>query len=191
MGSVKCGLIIINVVVLALVAQMASASPLISQTNTRYPVTGNTPAELHAQMDIQGPVVEGRHYNASTEYFVRWNMEYRQDEQGCKPTGANITLFITQMLPEWQNYATASLEGKQNWDVYIDRLKQHEAGHVDHGIQAANEVEAMFASLPTMASCTLLERAAKGKTDAIVDRYKSIDVAYDGSTSHGMTQRFV
>lgn len=191
MRSQTSGLKLIKVALLTVVTQAAYASPQISQIDDRYTIAGANTAELHAQMDNLGPVVQGHRFNASTEYFVRWNIQYQQNEAGCKVTDARVMLFITQLLPEWQNYSSATPDAKRDWDVYFDRLKQHELGHVNHGLQAADEVEAMFSTLPVMASCAQLESAAKEKTDAIVEKYKKDDVDYDAVNNHGMTQNFV
>jgi len=117
-------------------------------------------------------------------------MRYLQNDEGCKIVNSSVMLNITQILPEWQNYTTAAPNLQHDWDIYSIKLKEHEAGHSNHGVQAANEVETMIAAMPVMANCALLESTVKAKTDEIVSKYKSMDVEYDRVTNHGATQSY-
>ncbi len=171
-----------------LTATAVMASPIISQSELHYPVTGSNALELLAQMKAVGPSANGEHFDAVTEYFVKWDTTYLQEANRCKITSARVTLFTTTKYPQWTNYATADQITQQNWDNFLVRIHAHEQGHSNHGIEAANEVEAMLDSLPAMDSCDTVEATVKEKTNTIISKYKALDMEYDRVTHHGAEQ---
>jgi predicted secreted Zn-dependent protease len=181
---------LIPIVFIFMWAKVATATPVITETVSRYSISGLNPDELRAAMDNSGPTVGNGRYNASTEYFVKWDSDYEQNAAGCKITSARVSVNANYTFPEWQDYANSSIVRQNDWDKFISMLKQHERGHAAHGVQAAREVEAMLARLPMMTDCTQLEKTAKEKTDIIISKYKVIDADYDRITNHGANQTY-
>lgn len=178
------------IIAIILSVQIASATPVINETVSRYPISGLNPDELRVAMDRSGPYVGSGRYNASTEYFVKWDSEYEQNAVGCKIASARVTVTANYIFPEWQDYANSTPVRQNDWNKFISMLKQHERGHAAHGVQAAREVEAMLDRLPMMTDCTQLEKTAKEKTDIIISKYKVIDADYDRITNHGANQTY-
>ena len=91
-------------------------------------------------------------------------------------------------MPRWSDPADGSPELRAHWDKYLKALQNHEDGHKDHGIRAAQEIESELAGLRPMRSCTEMERAANSTGNGIVEKYRKRDLYYDILTIHGMIQ---
>ncbi len=175
----------IQLLLLTAAMQQAAADPIINKTETTYPVQGSNIADILKQVDSSGPQADGEHFSAVTEARVSWTAQNKIENGQCKLTDIQVTDNNTYVFPVWVNYSSASPELKQTWDQDIQILKQHEYRHGENSAAAANEVENMLRNLGEMDTCEQLKAKADAGTDAIIQKYKAMDVAYDNATEHG------
>ncbi|MCP4431147.1 MAG: DUF922 domain-containing Zn-dependent protease, partial [Gammaproteobacteria bacterium] len=74
------------------------------------------------------------------------------------------------------------------WEKYYPALVEHEAGHAEIAISAAQEIEKILLKLPSYKNCDLLSEKANLAAQKILDRAKPKHEHYDRRTRHGKTQ---
>lgn len=107
---------------------------------------------------------------------------------GCRVQNVTTSVRVTYVMPRWKNPADGSPELGEKWNKFVKALQTHEDGHKDHGIQAAQEIEAGIARLRPSRSCNDMQRAADTTGVSIVEKYRRKDLYYDILTIHGATQ---
>lgn len=101
-------------------------------------------------------------------------------------TKLTVNLETKIVMPKWVNYSSASEELKQQWDKYYNALLDHENGHKEFGLNAANEIDREIKKVNSKRSCTELENDINRIGDNIIARYNSIEKEYDRKTNHGL-----
>jgi len=139
--------------------QTAWSKPKVTETITYYEISGDTAAELRAQMKTKGP----NGYWGYSRWYVRWS-------GSCK---LSVTVDIT--MPKLKNPENVPAGLVQKFDKMYAALLTHEKNHGQHGISAAEEIEA--------------NRCKNG--NAIIDKWAAEDVTYDKRTNHGETEGVV
>jgi predicted secreted Zn-dependent protease len=167
-----------------------SANPMVSVQMIHYPISGATSQELREQMNLFGPLDErlDRRFDGYTRWYVRWNYQYAQSQEGCRIDKAKVKTEVTMTLPQWETAPTASPELNTEWNRYITALQTHENGHKQHGLNAGNEILQTLTNLSIQPSCNELDVAANTASDRIIQHYSQEDFAYDQATGHGATQ---
>jgi len=146
--------------VFAFLANDALAKPTISTEKIFYEITGSTSSELKAQMKKKGP----RGFWARAEWYVRWT-------DRCK-----VSVELTYTYPQWTNRKSASKKLQESWDYMMAALREHEEVHGQHGINAAEEIEA--------SKC-------KGNPRIITNKWAQRDRDFDRETRHGTLEGVV
>ncbi len=151
-----------------------------------YSVQGPSIADVRAQLDACGPHDEtGSRHDAYTKWYVSWGFGFDRSN-GCRVDGVKVHLLVDMYVPRLD--ADASAPAASPWAPYQTALLGHENGHVQNGIDAANQAEAAMSSLAPAATCdeaqALANQAAQQVTDAAAQR----DLTYDADTDHGRTQ---
>lgn len=170
-------------------AVFAHARPSISIKHSFYSISGRTSHDLRAQMNKTGPGAEGIiGGDARTKWDVKWRYGLTQIPGGCRIQNVTTSVHVTYIMPRWKNPADGSPELREKWDKFVKALQIHEDGHKDHGIHAAQEIEAEIAQLLTLRSCNDMQRAANTTANSILEKYRKKDLYYDILTIHGATQ---
>lgn len=165
------------------------ARPSISVKHSFYSVSGNTSRDLRAQMNKAGPGAESiLGGDARTKWEVKWSYGLVQIPGGCRINNATTSVHVTYVMPRWTNPADGSPELRAKWDKFVKALQKHEDGHKDHGIHAAQEIEAEITRLRPLRSCADMQRAVNTTANRILEKYRKEDQYYDVFTIHGMTQ---
>jgi len=153
-----------------------------------YEIAGGSAAALRQQMNQDGPAEQGRHYDAHTDWNVKWAYPFDRSNGRCATGPVTVTLTITYRLPVWDGESGAPPDLLEKWHTYMQALRTHEDGHAEHGRDAADEVIAALSGLPPADACPAMDSAANSTARAITDRYAAEDVTYDRDTNHGATQ---
>lgn len=152
-----------------------------------YEVNGDTVGELVASIRENGPRVEDHGFGASTRWSVRWSYSYGRRGAECRVTRADVELEVVVTSPIWLAEPDVSAELIDTWTAFTVALDAHEAGHREHGVEAAREVrDALDEARST--SCLEMERETNAAVRKIIARYHRRDVDYDLETEHGRTQ---
>jgi predicted secreted Zn-dependent protease len=99
-----------------------------------------------------------------------------------------VAVHGVMALPNWIDEAKAEPGLRARWDRFVAALKLHEEGHFDHGRQFGSELERSLAMLGAQNSCNTLDVLTHQHYDALLEKYRAIDMEYDATTDHGRTQ---
>ena len=143
-----------------------------------YDVTGSTATAVRAQMYQLGPVDHGQHEDAYTAWYINWR--WPPGPGGCDLADVTVSDTITVTFPRWTPPAAASQALVADWVRYTHALATHEEGHVDFVVATLPAVKQAIES----ATCATADAAG----NAVLDRIRQHDLAYDAATDHGATQ---
>jgi predicted secreted Zn-dependent protease len=160
----------------------------VSVVHDDYKITGSTAAGLRQQMSSDGPLDHDKHFDAHTEWNVRWTYPFDRSGSGCSTGPVTVTLTITYHFPEWGDESDGSHPLQEKWHKYQEALQTHEDGHAEHGREAADDILRELSGLPAADACPTMDGIANTKAEAIIGRYAAEDVDYDRDTNHGATQ---
>lgn len=170
-------------------ARPVSANPAISYSTTYYDIVGLTASDLSKQMDLLGPKDDGGETGAAdTVWAVDSQGTFRFDASKCRVESVRISATIQYRFPRWQNEPDGDAAMRQEWERFMTALRTHEAGHAEHGEEAARAVERALLALPARASCDAVQADAAATAKRIIERYQALDVDYDRTTRHGLSQ---
>lgn len=117
-------------------------------------------------------------------------------------TSVTVSLDCTVLMPAWENYDGADQSAQNEWDRFIDKLREHENGHLDianehyQKIEATltdefegetNEADAEEGEACTKASDEILD-AIGNRFDGLVEEQRQAHENYDDETNYGETQ---
>jgi len=179
----------IALVVCCCLAGFAHAKPSVSIKHTFYPVSGGSSQELRAQMDKAGPGARSKiKGDARTKWAVNCRFGLKQVAGGCRLHNVTTSATVTFIMPRWKNAAKGSPELRERWQSYTKALQNHEDGHRDFAVKAAQEIETVLSGLRPMRSCSEMDRTANSTASDILNSCKKKEEYYDIYTLHGMTQ---
>ncbi len=179
----------ITLVLFCYLAGFAHAKPSVFIRHTFYSISGVTSHDLKAQMKIAGPGAKSKiKGDARTKWVVNWRFGLKQVSGGCRIHNVTTSVKVTFIMPRWKNAAKGSPELRERWQNYMKALQNHEDGHSDLGIKAAQEIESVLSGLSPMRSCSEMERTANSTASDILNSYKKKEEYYDIFTIHGTTQ---
>jgi predicted secreted Zn-dependent protease len=153
--------------------------PIPHATIVPYTITGETAAQLRADLTRLGPVDHGVHVDAFTQWDITWKWPTASNGS-CTLSGATVNSTITITAPTWTPGPGVDPSLVAEWSRYITALATHEKGHIDYVVASvASILKAVHA-----ATCSTANAAG----NAIITRIRQHDIAYDAATHHGATQ---
>lgn len=154
---------------------------------THYPISGSTVQELGAQMKSLGPPQQdGRRFPGGASWNIDWQYSTTQQGARCRIGQVRVNLESTITLPQWQQHAQAESGLAAAWDTFLAQLDVHEQGHVQHGVEAAEQIRQALTGMT--GSCSTLAEQANQRGVQIIEQYNQRDLDYDEQTRHGATQ---
>ncbi len=181
--------LIITAWLMCFLPNVAHAKPSISIKHSVYSISGRTSYDLRAQMNKAGPGADGITGGyARTKWDVKWRYGLTQISGGCRVNNVTTSVHVTYTMPHWKNSADGSPDLRGKWERFVKVLQIHEDGHKDHGVHAAQEIEAGIAQLQPSRSCNDMQRTADATAESILEKYRKKDLYYDILTIHGATQ---
>jgi predicted secreted Zn-dependent protease len=96
-----------------------------------YEVEGVTPWELNLELRRNGPRdhEEERSWFGATDFTLRYRFDPRTEADGCRASAARVEVELVTTLPEWPDREAAPAPLRQDWDLFLSRLREHERGH--------------------------------------------------------------
>lgn len=175
------------ILLLMLLTRAATAAPEQRLNNVYYTVTGSTAEDLWTDVMTKSPVEHnGKKHVAYTRWQVNWQFWWHNHGSACEINKVKTRLDITYTLPRLEPASTMPDTVTARWEDYYAALFEHEQGHKDLGVQAANEVENRILAMGPRDSCAQLELDANTIGKQVIDRYSLIEKEYDRSTNHGL-----
>lgn len=152
-----------------------------------YEVKGSTADELHAALLRDGPRLEGRSLFGSARSDIVWKAQWVQGLGGCRVTSLDVLLRSTALLPRFR--ATPEVDSAliARWSAFERALASHEAGHIDFGRAAEQEMRTALGR-ETAPTCALLEQQMKVEADRVLAKLRQRNQEYDIRTRHGATE---
>ena len=171
----------------ALAALPARAGVSETLDYTDYAVQGDHRGSLGLVLDENSPIRhDGQTYHAYTSWLVVWHYTWRADGNGsCRIVQTDTDLHSTITLPRLDGGSPLM---RERFERYLTALREHELGHHQIGLQAAQEVDRQLQGMPPMADCQRLETAANKLAARTVNRFKDEERTYDLITVHGRLQ---
>lgn len=164
----------------------ATGVPLRVQVLERfYPVQGTSAARLTAALGGEGPAVRGRRWHAVTDFALRWRFLPREREGRCAAEDAALEVEIVTTLPRWEDRHRAAPGLASDWDLYLARLRAHEA---EHQRIVMGEGRQLMAAVTTLEAthCRALRERARILTRRARGRVAAAHRAWDHATGYGV-----
>jgi predicted secreted Zn-dependent protease len=165
----------------------ALAEPEISINRVYYSIEGGSADDILADIHIKSPVQHnGRRHTAQTRWHVNWRFWWHDNGDSCKITRVTTTLDVVYTLPRLKTGSSMPEDLLARWEAFNTALLEHEQGHKDLGVRAANEIENRISAMEPKDSCSRLEQDANRIARDVIDEYSRIEEEYDRSTNHGI-----
>ena len=138
----------LSIAALALGLSPAAAEPLVKRNVVHYDVSGASAQEIRAEMDRLGPIDETtkRRFDATTRWNVKWTYRYRNVGQDCAIARVSVTVDVTTTMPRLKPDSPVGLA--RTFSEYTDKLREHEEGHAQNGIEIGKRIEAAIHEAP-------------------------------------------
>lgn len=178
----------ILILVLAILPLQAYSYPKVDTIENSYTVEANDKGSLFSAINNASPIREGGEvFHAHTDTYVNWNYWWDKRNNYCKLNRVETTVTITYTLPRLSS-KTQDAEVKRIWNKYYPALIEHEEGHGQIAIDAAQVIERGLRNMSSYSSCDLLSKKANAKAQRILDKFSQKHLDYDNKTNHGKTQ---
>lgn len=164
------------------------AAPKVVEHYRYYDVAGDSPKAIRQSMNQQRRKHVKGGYDAYVSWFLRWRFSYDDGSMGCKITAASTRVKVNYTLPRWIDIEQSPAATVARWQAYYDALLEHEHGHRDWGLSAANAIEESLKAMPYERDCLVLRAKAQRLASRILADHLRQEKRYDRETRHGATQ---
>lgn len=154
-----------------------------------YAVTPKNGQSLLAALKDSTPLLKdnvirfgGTTWNVSPQYRVR------RFTGSCYISQINVQLDIRFTLPQLNLHAKVTEETRKKFDFFYQALHQHEIGHKNLGLEAANKIHTHLAKRTIFKSCQELYQVINQEIQNIINEYMALNHQYDLRTDYGRTQ---
>lgn len=152
-----------------------------------YEVRGDTPRALNGALRVAAPRHRGRRAYGLTDWTLRWRYKVLPGARSCRVTDPEIHLTLTTQLPRWEDRERATSPVADDWDLFMARLRDHEAGHRERVIREAVRALEAFRELAAP-SCADLRSSVREIVLRAEDRMWEANRHYDRRTDYGLSQ---
>jgi predicted secreted Zn-dependent protease len=155
-----------------------------------YAARGPTPEALARALTRATPYrdPEGAPFHAGTDWTLRWGWATEARAAGCQIVSPRVHVDLTLTLPLWRPPPEPDPDLAAAWQRYTAALWEHELGHVDRAVGAADALLHQLRALPAGPDCLAAERAARALAADAVELLREEQRVYDAATGHGSTQ---
>lgn len=162
--------------------------PKVTTIEKSYVVEAKEKDSLLASVNKASPIrQDGEVFHAYTDTSVNWSYWWDKRKNFCKFNRVETSVEITYTFPRLSKN-TQNLEVKEIWDQFFPALVEHEKGHAQIAIDAAQEIERNLRNMPSFSNCDLLSKKANENAQIILDKFIPKHRDYDRKTGHGKTQ---
>ena len=155
-----------------------------------YDIAGSTVRELNLGVRSAGPVspTSGQRVWGMCTWKITWSYAAAGGAGKCGLQKLSMKVEAVIDLPRWTNRGSGPPALQAEWDRFIVALRQHEDGHKDNGVRAANDLAGRLRALPPEKDCAALDAKIRAVGERVIAEHRLADQAYDRSTGHGATQ---
>lgn len=174
--------------ILSVFSRSQAQIPEVFEKTETYKVFGNSERSLRENLDKNSPCKQdGKVFDAFTTWYVKWFFKWQQNNDGkFEISEANSNVEIKFVMPDWVDKSRASASLQKKWEKYYTALQEHESGHRNIGVEAANAVIVAIKDVPPAFSSETLEKNANTAANRVLERYRTQEKEYDRLTDHGV-----
>lgn len=174
---------------LASTAAVAALAAAPAFTLEQFDIHGATARELRAQLNALGPVGEtGLRGDGYTHWRIAWTYDLDFRAGRCTAGNVHVTLEVRMTLPRWIPPPDAAPDLVTLWDQYSAALREHEDGHYQIAIRAADDVRHALGARPAGTDCRTLQGQLDDTANQILDDTRRRQADYDRDTDSGRAQ---
>jgi predicted secreted Zn-dependent protease len=162
-----------------------------------FEINGTSVEELQRAKEVYGipafSFLDGHPYKTwgTCSWRIKWNMDRSiKDDGQCHINKFRLKLGTTITMGKWANRAEGSPELQKKWDAFASSLKNHELGHKQNAIRAANEWSVELRKLPSEKDCATLDGKIKEGYARLQAKYKVLNNAWDQATVNGNEENY-
>jgi len=168
-----------------------SLRPALSvREDTRYYRVDALKAQpLRLQIDARRPARhDGVRSHALTEAVLTARYDLLEVPEGCRLGTPSVVLELTTWLPDWQPPRKAAAALYADWAAMLQGLRDHERGHRDLAVHAADRLADALQALPSDRDCAQLRQLANRALNRVLIHLQLRNDSYDRRTQHGRLQ---
>ena len=167
-------------------AHTPGASDLqVSIDEAFYRVDGVTAPELDLELARRGPIHDGTRWQGLTDFRMAYSFLPSAGPNGCRVVEPRVSVRVVTTLPEWRERAFAPAPLRDDWDLYLGRLREHEQGHQRIAVSAGQELLEAVTELRAP-DCDTLRRSAAALVAARRESVAREQDEWDVETGHGL-----
>lgn len=169
----------------------AYAEVTINKSYGYFHISGNTPDELDAALERNGPstITPGPNHPGATEINFGGELSYIEENGRCKVGDINVKLDTRILLPKWKNQKSANPELQIIWETLLTDIKRHEERHAELAREYARKLDKRLGSLRAQKSCDVLETKVSEVTDQTMAEHDRDQQRFDRVESHNFDAR--
>lgn len=163
--------------------------PVVRERTEYYEITGDRVYDLQCELREKGcGWSDGKVYDSMTTWEFKWDYDYVRSPLSCTVEAFKVSVNIVFRYPKWMRDRPAPQALIDKWDSYMRGLVEHETGHRDTAVAAAEKLTADVEALPAFADCAELDRTIRRLCREHSERVNRQAEEYDEATMHGGTQ---
>lgn len=170
------------------ISNIVRANPTVDTLFVFYDIFPTSKHDLPEEMYKRSPVKKnGQTFHGHTQWYVKWNFNWKRTNGSCSITKVNTTVSITYTLPQIARNHAVAQPVRQSFENYYLSLFKHEENHMASGLYAAREIEIALLNIDAL-NCDELDASVNASANKIISKYNERDTEYDKKTNHGKTE---
>jgi predicted secreted Zn-dependent protease len=162
----------------------------VEERRRHYALDASDVDGLRRQLDSRGPRNRfGHPASALTTHALTAEYRLVPSADGCTIVDVAVRVAIDIRLPQWTPTRTPPPSLVEQWQRLERDLIDHELGHRDNGVWAADEYLRRLRALPPQRGCGALGLRARAERDAVVLALEAREAEYDARTDFSRAQR--
>lgn len=151
-----------------------------SVRDASYTVDGESLSAVWQEISYKAPqVLRNGSWQAETRIRYRWDVQYVAVGTGCVAKRPMVDVAVTIVLPEWRAARLAAPATQAAWQLYRERLREHEEQHRNIALETANALDSLLRNAPRSLSCDGLSARLDAAADRILAEERRRQNHYD------------
>ncbi|MCE2571633.1 DUF922 domain-containing protein [Motilimonas eburnea] len=140
-------------------SKLDTLSPNVNVNFKFYDLEAQSMYELFQKIRIVGPAGQaGNKAAGKASYNMNWQLAFEQKGNQCRVGDAGVDIEIDIVVPRWLNVDEQSEKAQAQWQIYLGGLLDHESGHKDIVVNAAEQLIESIKVAPTNLNCAQLQQ---------------------------------
>ncbi len=136
--------------------------------------------ELFQKIRMVGPAGKpGNKAAAKASYKMNWQMAMEKTSSLCRIGDATVDIDIEIVVPRWLDVDEQSEKSQGHWQIYLGALLDHESGHKDIVVAAADKLITYIRFQSPTSSCSQLQKKVDQYGFRLLNDAKQKSVQYD------------